>query len=352
VNLLNDLTLIDRKIQYRKDLLNNIEIQLSQLDAAITETKAAIEQLRLEIEHQKEQYRHMIQQAYKMRNSQASLVFILSSESFNQANKRAEYIEQLKKYREDQIKKIEIAILDLDAKLLLLETQKAEKEKLSSSKALEQSKYVKDREKQKSTIEGLKGKEAQLSQELNAARKKSKEIQAALNAAINKEILAEKKKKTDKPPTFEEKKEVELSTKGFESNKGKLPWPVNKGEITKGYGKQPHPVHVNVFTQNNGIDITTVKQASVRAVYDGEVTSIVVIPGAGKAVIIKHGNYRTIYSNLQETYVKAGDIVKAKDEIGALLVNSSGNSEVHFEIRQITSEGDILNINPTYWLYR
>lgn len=352
VNLVNDLTLIERKIQYRKDLLNNIEIQLSQLDAAITETKAAIEQLRLEIDHQKEQYRHMIQQAYKMRNSQASLVFILSSESFNQANKRAEYIEQLKKYREDQIKKIEIAILDLDAKLLLLEAQKAEKEKLSSSKVQEQNKYVKDREKQKTTIEGLKGKEEQLSQELNAARKKSKEIQAALNAAINKEILAEKKKKTEKPPTFEEKKEVELSNKGFESNKGKLPWPVNKGEITKGYGKQPHPVHVNVFTQNNGIDITTVKQASVRAVYDGEVTSIVVIPGAGKAVIIKHGNYRTIYSNLQETYVKAGDIVKAKDEIGALLVNSSGNSEVHFEIRQITTEGDILNINPTYWLYR
>jgi len=147
-------------------------------------------------------------------------------------------------------------------------------------------------------------------------------------------------------------KEVSLSNKGFEANKGRLPWPVKKGEITKGFGKQPHPVHVNVSTYNNGVDITTVKQSTVRAVYLGEVTSVIIIPGAGKAIIVKHGSYRTIYSNLQETYVAAGDKVEAKQEIGALLINSSGNSEVHFEIRKITSDGQISNINPTYWLYR
>ena len=216
----------------------------------------------------------------------------------------------------------------------------------------EQNKYVKDREKQKSTIQSLQGKEQELTQELAQQKKKSQEIQAAINAAINKEILAERKKKNAKPPTIAETKEVQLSNKGFEANKGKLPWPVKKGEITKGFGKQPHPMHVNVFTYNNGVDITTVQQSTVRAVYDGEVTSVIVIPGAGKAIIVKHGTYRTIYSNLQETYVKAGDKIVAKQEIGALLVNSSGTSEVHFEIRQITADGQINNINPTYWLYR
>lgn len=351
-NLASNLSLLDRKIEYRIDLLNNIQIQLSQLDAEIRETAIAIEILKAEIEHQKDQYRRMIRQAYKMRSSQASLIFILSSESFNQANKRAEYLNQLKKYREDQIKKIELSIQELDAKLLLLEEKKKEKESLATSKVDEQKKYVQDREKQKSTIESLKSKEQQLKDELAAQKKKSREIQNAINAAINKEILAEKKKNNDKPPSLADTKEVTLSNKGFEANKGKLPWPVKKGEITKGFGKQPHPVHVNVFTYNNGVDITTVKQSTVRAVYDGEVTSVIVIPGAGKAIIVKHGSYRTIYSNLQETYVKAGDKIVAKQEIGALLINSSGNSEVHFEIRQITSDGQINNINPTYWLYR
>src|SRR5690606_18852514 len=111
------------------------------------------------------------------------------------------------------------------------------------------------------------------------------------NEALNKEILANKKKKEEKPLTEKEIKEVELSNKGFESDKGRLPWPVAKGEITKGYGKQAHPVHINVYTYNNGIDITTTKGATVRAVYGGEVTSVIVIPGAGKAVIIAHGDY-------------------------------------------------------------
>lgn len=351
-NLTANLGLIDRKIEYRQDLLNTIEQQLSNLDSDINQMSKDVVSLELLIEQQKEQYRRMIRQAYKMRNENASLVFVLSSESFNQANKRMEYINQLKKYREDQILKIQKSIEDLSLTLADLEKKRTEKEALAEGKVSEQKKYVRDREKQKSTIEGLAGKEQQLKQELTQQKKKSKEIQAAINAAINKEILAERKKNNAKPPSVADTKEVALNNKGFEANKGRLPWPVKKGEITKGFGKQPHPAHPNVFTQNNGVDITTVKQSTVRAVYGGEVTSVIVIPGAGKAIIIKHGNYRTIYSNLQETYVKAGDKIDAKKEIGSLLINSSGTSDVHFEIRKITSDGRISNINPTFWLYK
>jgi septal ring factor EnvC (AmiA/AmiB activator) len=350
--LVENLNLLERKIEYRQDLLNNIDIQLSQLDGEIKSIQEEIVRLELEIVKHKEQYKLMILQAYKMRNGQASLIFILSSESFNQANKRMEYIEQLKKYREDQIRKIEQSMIELEEKLALLESKREEKKVLAANKSSEQSKYVKDRENQKSTIQGLQGKEQDLKNELAAQKKKSREIQNAINAAINKEILAERKKNNDKPPSIEDTKEVELSNKGFEANKGKLPWPVKKGEITKGFGKQPHAVHANVFTYNNGVDITTVKQSTVRAVYDGVVTSIIILPGAGKAVIVKHGNYRTIYSNLQETYVSTGDKVSAKQEIGALLITPSGNSEVHFEIRKVTSDGNISNMNPSYWLYR
>lgn len=347
-NLTDNVNLIERKIHYRQALLDNLKMQMSKLESDIAALEIEIAQLELEVEQQKLQYQYMIVQAYKMRNSTASLFFVLSSESFNQANKRMEYLEQLSKYRADQIRKIQSTIATLNEQKALLEEKKIEQDRIASLNAQEQKNYIRDREKQKETILSMQGQETQLKQELALQQKKSQEIQNAINAAINKEILAERKKNTTPAIT----KETELSNKGFEDNKGRLPWPVTSGEITKGFGKQPHPVHVNVFTYNNGVDITTVKGSTVRAVYAGEVTSVIVIPGAGKAVIIAHGNYRTIYSNLQETYVQAGDKVVVKQEIGALLINGSGNSEVHFEIRKITPEGEITNINPTYWLYR
>jgi septal ring factor EnvC (AmiA/AmiB activator) len=346
-NLSENINLIERKIQYRQELLDNLKLQLSKLESDITGLSGEISKLEIELNRFKQTYRMMIIRAYKMRNKKASLLFILSSESFNQANKRMEYLAQLSKYRADQIRKIRSTIKNLSTEQTLLLQKKVEQSDLTERNAAEQKNYERDRENQKKAIQEITGKEAQLKQELANQRKKSNEIQSAINAAINKEILAEKKKNVTPGLT----KEIALNNKGFEENKGRLPWPVTNGEITKGFGKQPHPVHANVFTQNNGIDITTVKGATVRAVYAGEVTSVIVIPGAGKAVIIAHGNYRTIYSNLQETYVKAGDKVTVKQEIGALLINSSGNSEVHFEIRKITPEGEITNINPTYWLY-
>ena len=349
-NLTNTLGLIDLKIEYRKALLDNLDNQLNEIIRQIEAINEEIAQLEIEIEKQKEQYREMLQLAYKMRNQKASLIYVLSSESINQANKRMEYLEQLRKYRADQIRKIQANVEKLKQQRTELENLKLEKENLLTSKDQERKKYVQDRENQKKTILSLEGKEQQLLDELEAQKQKSKDIQKAINAAINKEILAEKKKNKDKPPTVKETKEVALNTSNFESNKGRLPWPVTAGEITRGYGKQPHPVHINVFTYNNGVDITTVKGSTVRAVFSGKVSSVLIIPGAGKAVIIAHGDYRTIYSNLQETYVEAGDDVNVKQEIGALLVNANGNSEVHFEIRKITADGQITNINPTYWL--
>lgn len=349
-NLTNTLGLIDLKIEYRKALLDNLDNQLNEIIRQIEAINEEIAQLEIEIEKQKEQYREMLQLAYKMRNQKASLIYVLSSESINQANKRMEYLEQLRKYRADQIRKIQANVEKLKQQRTELENLKLEKENLLTSKDQERKKYVQDRENQKKTILSLEGKEQQLLDELEAQKQKSKDIQKAINAAINKEILAEKKKNKDKPPTVKETKEVALNTSNFESNKGRLPWPVTAGEITRGYGKQPHPIHINVFTYNNGVDITTVKGSTVRAVFSGKVSSVLIIPGAGKAVIIAHGDYRTIYSNLQETYVEAGDDVSVKQEIGALLVNANGNSEVHFEIRKITADGQITNINPTYWL--
>lgn len=352
LNITEQLNLLERKIEYRQDLLNNLDQQLSQLDADIANLEIDIVELEKKIIQHKEQYKLMIQQAYKMRNSNASLMFILSSESFNQANKRLEYLDQLKQYREEQIKKIISAKAELERKLDELKLMREEKKILADNKVQEQKKYVKDRENQKKTIDNLKGQEQKLQDEINKQKKKAAALEKEITRALNEEFQKEREKNKNKPISEEETKELELSNKGFEANKGRLPWPVKSGEITRKFGKSPHPVYSTVLVDNPGIDITTVKGSTVRAVYEGEVSSVVVIGGAGKAVIIKHGNYRTIYSNLQETYVQKGDKVKTKQEIGALLINPSGTSVAHFEIRMVSNEGKVSLVNPTYWLAR
>jgi murein DD-endopeptidase MepM/ murein hydrolase activator NlpD len=144
---------------------------------------------------------------------------------------------------------------------------------------------------------------------------------------------------------------VELN-QSFESNRGRLPWPVERGTITEGYGRQLHPKLKEIYTNNNGVDISTHRNANVRSVFDGEVTSVLSIPGAGKIVIIKHGNYRTVYSNLQEVYVSVGTKVKTKQAVGSLLsIDGEALSVSHFEIHQV-SNGQINRMNPSSWITR
>jgi septal ring factor EnvC (AmiA/AmiB activator) len=352
-NLTNNLGLINNKINYREALLNNINLQQKELDNEIIALEKEIKDLEVQLELLIEQYKDMIRLAYKLRSNSASIGFILSSENFNQANKRMVYMEQITKYRADQIKRIQKTKIQLENDLILLENKKQKQVLLAKNKEVEKNRYISDLQKQKNYITSLNGKEQELKEELIAQRKKSENIKKAINTAIKKEIAAEREKEKKKPKTIKETKETKLSSASFQANKGRLPWPVSKGEITKGFGKQAHPVHAGVYTYNNGVDITTVKGSTVRAVYSGTISSVINIPGAGKAIIVSHGNYRTVYSNIQEAYVQKGDKIIAKQEIGSLLISPDGSvSQVHFEIMLITPEGSIKNLNPSYWLYK
>ena len=155
-----------------------------------------------------------------------------------------------------------------------------------------------------------------------------------------------------KEVTFTETKENELLSKNFEGNRGRLPWPVEKGTITENFGKNAHPTLKDVYTDNRGIDISAPKNAQVRSVFEGEVTSVLNIPGAGKVIIIKHGNYRTVYTNLQDSYVKTGDKVSTKMVIGSLLVKDKQSTSIaHFEIHQVA--GTVVTcLNPSLWISR
>ncbi|MFK8043951.1 MAG: murein hydrolase activator EnvC [Crocinitomicaceae bacterium] len=353
VNLSSSIGLISNKIKYREALLSNINVQLNTLNAEIKTLKSEVKLLDAQLQVLIQQYKSMIVQSYKMRSESASVFFILSSTNFNQASKRMLYLNQLTKFRADQIQRIKALRNSILEKQQLIEEKRLNQEQLLKSKESEKSKYVRDREGKIKTIKNLEGKEQKLQKELQDQKIKANNIKKAISAAIRKEIEATRKKEVTKPRTVAETKEIALNNSGFEGNKGRLPWPVSKGEITKGFGKQAHPVHVGIYTYNKGLDISTVKGANVRCVYKGKVSSIINIPGAGKAVIVAHGNYRTIYSNLQSVYVQKGASLDTKDEIGALLINPDGSpSEVHFEIVKITAEGKISNLNPSFWLYQ
>lgn len=352
-NLTSSVSLISNKIKYREALLNNITIQLKTINSDVKSLNKELQTLDLQLSGLEQQYRNMIVQAYKMRSETATVFFIISSANFNQATKRLTYLNQLTKYRADQIQRIKILRATIEIKKGIIEQKKNDQELLLKNKEYEKSNYLKDRNKKLDVIENLKSKEQLLQKELQGQKLKSDQIKKAIGAAIRKEIEAARKKEEAKPKTLAETKEIALNSSGFENNKGRLPWPVTKGEVTKEFGKQAHPVHVGVYTYNKGVDIATVRGAPVRAVYKGEVTSIINIPGAGKAVIVAHGQYRTIYSNLQTVYVQKGDKIVLKQEIGSLLTVLDGKvSEVHFEIIKISGEGQITNLNPSFWLYQ
>ena len=194
----------------------------------------------------------------------------------------------------------------------------------------------------------LKISESSLTQELKINNQKRKEIAKAVKKAIEEEIKAIEKKTKSK---FNLTPEGLALSADFKKNKGKLAWPVARGEITSKYGKHQHHVVSTATVDNNGIDISTSKQALVRAVFDGKVTSVMVIPGAGKVVMISHGEYRSVYANLQEVFIQKGDQIGTKENIGKLLPKSNGISEAHFEIWKISSEG-MNTENPAYWLSR
>jgi septal ring factor EnvC (AmiA/AmiB activator) len=309
-------------------------------------------------------------------------MYIFSASTYFEALKRNKYLEKIAEIQ----KKQKLIILQHQGLITnekkSLETEKERKIRVAEEKRKEKEAMLKDKVIQLKTLNKLKGEESVLMANLKKEENKKAILKQKIKEAIDAEIAAAEKARKEKErkekkaeeaknakktsssgssttttPKEVEKKTVTISetkelalNKGFENNKGRLLWPVASGSITEGYGKHAHPTLPNVTTNNNGIDISAPKSAQVRAVYEGEVTSVLSIPGAGKVVIIKHGNYRTVYSNLQESYVSVGSKVNTKQSIGSLLaIEGESLSVAHFEIH-LVEEGQVIRINPSLWI--
>ncbi|MBK6965548.1 MAG: peptidoglycan DD-metalloendopeptidase family protein [Bacteroidales bacterium] len=350
---LNQLVLLNKQINKRQELISAISGEIGNLDSQIEETNDTINHLTQTIKQLKQEYARMIYYASKNRNAYTRLMFIFSASDFNQAYQRLKYFQQYSSYRQNQVRVIKENQLLLNEKILLLEKQKAYKLSLKKSEESEKQKLTGEKSEQDKTVKKLSQKEKELLRKLRDSEKAAKKLQKAIEDLIAEEIrkASESAKKTGTKPAPENKfgltpSELQLSS-SFAGNKGRLPWPTERGIISSTFGEHPHPILKGIKTRNNGIDITTAKGESARAVFEGEVTSTMTLPSYNNVVIIRHGEFLTVYSNLDQLFVKKGDKVKTKQRIGVIQNDESGKAKLHFELWQ----GKNIQ-NPGSWLLK
>ncbi len=346
-----EIGIIKNQISYREELISNLNYQIRKIEDQIFHAEKDIEVHKNNLKKLKADYAKMLRYAYKNRNTEYKLLYIFSANSLSQSYRRLKYLQEYASFRQKQAMRIIAEQNKLVEKKAELKERNIRNQELAGVKSTEKEKFLKDQELQKQELGKIMSDEARLQATLGKQEKKKKRLTVEIRKAIEAELAAARAKSGSKGISgFKETPEIKLASKSFESNKGKLPWPVSKGEITGKFGKHNHSVVKTAVVENNGIDISTTKGAGVRAIFKGEVSSILVIPGAGKVVMIKHGSYRSVYSNLQKVHVKKGEQVDTKEEIGQLLV-SGNTSEAHIEIWKINSEGTMSKQNPEYWLY-
>jgi septal ring factor EnvC (AmiA/AmiB activator) len=347
------LQLLEGQIRAREQLIGAMHSELRLVERRIAEDEDMVRDLGADLDALREAYAGMVRFAYRNRSGYDRMSYLFAAESFQQAWQRGRYLAQLSEQRRRQAALIEETRAGIDERLAALREQRDLKARLMEEQRSEKQRLAADRQGRQGALETLKREEGRLREAQRRQENRRKELDAAIRKAIEEEMRKAKGTTTRPDGRIElsltpEARELNAD---FEKNKGKLPWPVEKGVITSGYGPQKHPVLRDVTIDNNGIDITTEKSASVRAVFRGEVTSVLVMPGAGKAVIISHGAYRTVYSNLASVTVTKGQKVDTKQVLGTVISDDEG-SKAHLEVWRIGTDGKLNHIDPAQWLYR
>ncbi len=316
----NQLLLIEKKIRLREQLINNIVQEQNQLKNEIDNNNDNIEALELELHKIKEEYAKMLRFAYQHRNKNDIILFVLSAESFNQAYKRMKYIQQYSEYRKKQAKVIVKTQDSLNVRIAKLENQKLSLDTLIQEHTQESVALRVEKSSQNQVVLSLRSEEQKLKNKLKEYQKEKIKIQKAIAELIRKEAAkAKAKNKLNAYDALTPEQKL-ISTK-FGENKGRLPWPVKRGVITYKYGVQPHPVLKGIKEKKNGVGISTTKGSLARAVFDGTITNILPLSGKNNAVMVKHGEYITVYVNIQEVMVSVGEKVTAKQELGTIFTN-------------------------------
>jgi len=369
---------LQKQIERREKLIETLTAEIAESEAAAGRTTAVIESLTRDIQLMQDVYGRIVRNAYRRKEMSNPLLFVLSANNLNQAFRRWLFLRKYDRYRKTQAEAIVATQQTLSKKIEALESSRREQQALLASLQGQQTTLSTEMEDKEKLLDTLKKDESRLREEL----KQKQTAHEALNQGIERVIQEEVRKKmlesrrtaapkpdikapsasatnpptssageatdTDNADVSESTAEIaeDAGTIAFRQSRGRLPWPVEKGFISRGFGRQKHPTLRNIEITNNGVDIRTDEASSVRAVYAGIVAGVQFIPGHDYTVILQHGNYYTVYSNLSETKLNKGDRVAANQTLGRVSTNPiTGASELHFELWHQKER-----LNPASWI--
>ena len=386
---ITELQTLNQKIDSREKLIVNMSRQIRGIDREAAAKEGEIQTLEIRIDSLKSDYAKLIQLAQYNLQPTDQVMFILSSNSFAQAAKRLQYFKDMTRYREQQVRQIHVAQENLAREKKALIAKKIEKTAIQQAQKEAKIALLADAQDQQKTLATLQSRESDLKKDINKKQREAQQLEKQIKRIIAEEMrkakeraersalemeakelglirgkdfssrtsnkaitqLIDKARKAkgmdtrDDGPAFAMTPEARALANNFASNKGALPWPVERGIITGKFGKHPHPVVKGIIVDNPHIEITTEDNAIVRASFEGEVSSVVPIPGANVMVLIRHGNYFTVYSNLVTVQVKAGDTISLKQPIGTAFTDEEGKTMVQFGLWRDASIQD-----PYPWL--
>lgn len=348
---LNELNMLQAKIRKRQNLIATLQKQIQNTDSRLQRTRNDLKKTQNDLSKLKKEYGKMLVFANKNRNGLNKLMFLFAADDFNQAYRRLKYLQQYSSLRKRQIERMTTAQAQLNNQKTQLEEEKIEKTRLFDDEQKQQVLLSNEQKQVDQTVRKISDQEKKLQKDIRSKEQEALKLQRQIESIIAEEIRKAQNRKTENKTTSSDKlsnltpEEIQLSN-SFTQNRGKLPWPVERGIISSRYGEQPHPVLKKVTIKNNGIDIATTAGSEARAVFDGVVVSVNRITPTNNAVILRHGDYFTVYSNLEQTYVKRGDNVSTKQLLGSIHTDKSeGKTVIHFELWQNKNL-----VNPSLWL--
>ena len=348
-NALTEVEDLQVKLNVRSELIRVTNQQANLLTSKIRINEKNISVQRKELEDLKSEYANLIRKSYESKSLQNRLMFLFSSENFLQAYKRLQYLKQYARYRRRQGEAISEKTKLLQELNQMLSNEKADKILLIEENRIVQKEIEKEKKEQNSLIKNLERRQKKLASQISKKEKQQRAIDREINRLIREAIAASNSSVGKKgKKTFQLTPEAKLLADNFISNKGRLPWPLEKGIVVQGFGRQRHPVVKTTIIQSNGVVIATEPLAQVRAVFEGEVMSVIVIKGSNPSVLIRHGNFITLYTNLAKLYVKKGEKVNAKQAIGEVFTNQqTGKTQLQFGIFN-----NVKALNPKDWVYQ
>lgn len=399
---IGQLRALQHKLSERQKLISTINDEVGDIDDNIKSSSGQVVQMKQTLELLKTRYAQSVRYSYETRSSYDMLAFLFSSSDFNDAIRRMKYLKKFRDYRKTQVEQIRITQAQIQHQIGVLNYQKAQKDELLTSQMQQKQVLQKETDQTNQVVKDLKGREKELVANVEKNKKAAKKLDRAINDIIRREIEIARKqaeeearkkeaaaraaeaaaarsnggrinnvhvtttvlpappghantttnRKAAAPVNLELTPEALALSSNFESNRGRLPWPVEKGYISEQFGTHPHPVAEKVMIENNGVSITSSPNATVRAVFDGKVTNVFTMGGNTWTIIISHGQFYTVYSGVVNVTVKKGQSVRTKQAIGSVGLNDEGEPVVSFQIWKDVGKKDAVKLDPNAWIAR